>query len=119
MAPRGARQKSVTEPSQPRPGIRRVPSREILSGDSSDVYFSRAEDILAKENLDPEVVMEVFGRRDAVLCGIDEAKVLLAHALAENGHADKVTVEALADGDLITPKEVVMRIRAPYRAFGV
>jgi nicotinate phosphoribosyltransferase len=28
-------------------------------------------------------------------------------------------VEALADGDIITPKEVVMRIRAPYRAFGL
>jgi nicotinate phosphoribosyltransferase len=109
----------VSLPSQPRAGIRRLPSREILSGESSDVYFSRAEEILAKESLDPEVVMEVFGRRDAVLCGIDEAKVLLAHVLSQNGHAAQTTIEALADGDLVTPKEVVMRIRAPYRAFGL
>ena len=106
-------------PSQPRAGIRRIPSREILSGESSDVYLSRAEEILSRENLDPVVVMEVFGRRDAVLCGIDEAKVLLAHVLSENGHAGETTIEALDDGDLITPKEVVLRIRAPYRAFGL
>lgn len=109
----------MTQPSQQRPGIRRAPSRDILSGESSDVYFSRAEVILSKENLDPIVVMEVFGRRDAVLCGIDEAKVLLAHVLGQNGGAKEATVESLADGDLISPKEVVLRIRARYRAFGL
>lgn len=109
----------MTLPAKPRAGIRRAPSRDIISGDASDVYFSRAEEILSKENLDPVVVMEVFGRRDAVLCGIDEAKVLLADVLTDNGNADDVTIESLADGDLITPKEVVMRIRARYRAFGL
>ena len=63
--------------------------------------------------------MEVFGRRDAVLCGIDEAKVLLADVLTANGHATETEIEALADGDIISPKEVVLRIRAPYRAFGL
>ena len=100
-------------------GLRRRPSRDILSGDSADVYFSRAEEILSKEDLDPFVVMEVFGRRDAVLCGIDEAKVLIAHVLGDEAAAGNATVEALADGDLVTPKEVVMRIRARYRAFGL
>lgn len=109
----------MTELSQPRARVRRAPSREILSGESSDVYFSRAEEILSRESLDPVVVMEVFGRRDAVLCGIDEAKVLLADVLSANGHADESTVEALADGDAISPKEVVLRIRARYRAFGL
>src|SRR3954466_7681020 len=104
----------------PKPnGIRRRPSREILSGDSADVYFSRAEEILEREGLDPVVVMEVFGRRDAVLCGIDEAKVLLADVLTANGHASQTETETLNDGDFIAPKEVVMRIRAPYRAFGL
>jgi nicotinate phosphoribosyltransferase len=110
----------VSNSEQPRPtGIRRVPSRDILSGESADVYFSRAEDILSHENLDPIVVMEVFGRREAVLCGIDEVKVLLATVLGENGAAAESTVEALSDGDLVEPKEVVMRIRARYRAFGL
>jgi len=109
----------VTESSTPRSAIRRAPSREILSGESSDVYFSRAEEILSKENLDPFVVMEVFGRRNAVLCGIDEAKVLLADVLTANGHAEEAEIESLADGDMVEPKEVVMRIRARYRAFGL
>jgi nicotinate phosphoribosyltransferase len=94
------------------------PSRAILAGESADVYFARAEQILASANLDPLVVMEVFSRRHAVLCGIDEAKTLLAHALQDADPADTL-VEALDDGDVIEPKEVVMRIRARYRAFGL
>ena len=65
-------------------GIQRArPSHEILSGDSADVYFARAESILDAEGLDPLVTMEVFTRREAVLCGIDEAKNLLGHVLAD------------------------------------
>jgi nicotinate phosphoribosyltransferase len=110
----------VTSPANDkRPtGIRRVPSSEILSGESADVYFSRAEEILAREDLDPVVTMEIFTRRQAVLCGIDEAKVLLAHVL-RGAPADEVLVEALSDGDAIEPKEVVLRIRGRYRAFGL
>ena len=64
-------------------GMRRPrPSAEILSGDSADVYFARAESILRQEGLDPIVTMEVFTRQEAVLCGIDEAKNLLGHVLA-------------------------------------
>jgi nicotinate phosphoribosyltransferase len=62
--------------------------------------------------------MEVFSRRNAVLCGIDEAKTLLAHVLADEP-SGAVQVEGLSDGDLISPKEVVLRIRARYRAFGL
>lgn len=99
-------------------GIHRRPAEDILSGDSADVYFARADEILSSENLDPLVAMEVFARRDAVLCGIDEAKVLLAHALGEAPPAE-TSVEALSDGDPCSPKEVVLRIRARYRAFGL
>ena len=94
------------------------PSREILSGESADVYFARADRILDREGLDPVVTMEVFGRRDAVLCGIDEVKNLLGHVLA-TGDPTEVTVEALEDGDAIAPKEIVLRITARYRAFGL
>jgi nicotinate phosphoribosyltransferase len=94
------------------------PSREILSGESADVYFARADRILEREGLDPIVTMEVFTRRDAILCGIDEVKNLLAHVLASSDPAE-VTVEALDDGDAIAPKEIVLRIAAHYRAFGL
>ena len=62
--------------------------------------------------------MEVFTRHEAILCGIDEAKVLLAHALADAPTGEAV-VEALDDGDRIAPKEIVLRIRARYRRFGL
>jgi nicotinate phosphoribosyltransferase len=97
---------------------RRRPSSEILTGDSADVYFARAEEILAKEGIDPVVVMEVFSRETGVLCGIDEAKILLAHVLADVP-ADEAVVEALSDGDSFEAKEVVLRIRARYRSFGL
>ena len=99
--------------------IRRTrPSWEILSGDSADVYFARAERILEREGMDPIVTMEVFAREPAILCGIDEAKNLLAHVLVEADLAETV-VEGLDDGDHIEPKEVVLRISARYRRFGL
>jgi nicotinate phosphoribosyltransferase len=98
--------------------VRTRPSVEILSGDSADVYFARAENILEREGLDPVVTMEIFGRQEAVLCGIDEAKNLLGHVLADADPAE-TRVEALDDGDRIGPKEIVLRIHARYRRFGL
>lgn len=97
---------------------RRRPSAKVLSGESADVYFARADEILAKEGLDPIVVMEVFARESGILCGIDEAKLLLAHVLAD-APGDEAVVEALSDGDTFEPKEIVLRIRARYRSFGL
>lgn len=98
--------------------LRVRPSHEILSGESADVYFARAERILEREGLDPIVLMEVFSRESGLLCGIDEAKNLLAHVLAD-ADPSEVTVEALDDGDAFAEKEIVLRIRARYRAFGL
>jgi nicotinate phosphoribosyltransferase len=92
------------------------PSHEILSGATADVYFARANSILDREGLDPVVLMEVFCREDAVLCGMGEATNLLGHVLANE---PGVIVEAMQDGDLVTPKEVVLRIQARYRAFAL
>jgi nicotinate phosphoribosyltransferase len=94
------------------------PSSEILSGESADVYFARAELVLEREGLDPVVTMEVFGRQAGILCGIDEAKNLLAHVLADAPNGT-VTVEALDDGDAFGAKEIVLRIDARYRQFGL
>ena len=100
-------------------GIQRArPSHEILSGDSADVYFARADSILAAEGLDPLVTMEVFTRHEAVLCGIDEAKNLLGHVLAA-ADPSETHLESLDDGDRIEPREIVLRIRGRYRQFGL
>jgi nicotinate phosphoribosyltransferase len=98
-------------------GVQRIrPSSEILSGATADVYFARANRILDREGLDPVVTMEVFCREDAVLCGMGEATNLIGHVLANEPTA---IVEAMQDGDVVTPKEVVLRIRARYRAFAL
>jgi len=94
------------------------PSLEILSGESADVYFVRATRILEREGLDPIVSMEVFSRGAGILCGIDEAKNLLAHVL-EAADPAEISVEGLDDGDDFVAKEVVLRIRARYRLFGL
>jgi nicotinate phosphoribosyltransferase len=100
-------------------GLHRLrPSPEIMSGESADVYFARAAAILEREGMDPVVTMEVFTRQQAVLCGIDEAKNLLGHVLA-GCDPTETRVEALDDGDEVGPKEIVLRIRARYRRFGL
>jgi nicotinate phosphoribosyltransferase len=98
-------------------GLQRTrPSMEILSGATADVYFARANSILEREGLDPVVMMEVFCREDAVVCGMGEATNLIGHVLANEPGA---IVEAMEDGDLVTSKEVVLRIQARYRAFAL
>jgi nicotinate phosphoribosyltransferase len=100
-------------------GLQRArPSHEILSGDSADVYFARADAILEAQGLDPVVTMEVFTRHEAVLCGIDEAKNLLGHVLA-GADPSETKLEALDDGDHIGRREIVLRIRGRYRQFGL
>ena len=66
-------------------GLQRArPSHEILSGDSADVYFARAESILEREGLDPVVTMEVFARAGRASCAAStRRKNLLGHVLAD------------------------------------
>lgn len=91
------------------------PSPEVLSGDTADIYFQRTIDILRAENLNPEATMEVFGSRAGMLCGIEEVKALLSDVLP----ADSREVWALAEGEDMAAKEVVLRITAPYQSYGL
>jgi nicotinate phosphoribosyltransferase len=88
-------------------------SDAILSGDTGDIYFARTKTILAKEGLDPVVVMEIFPGRAGILCGINEVIDLLREA------APDAQVDALDEGAVMNAKEVVLRIRARYSAFGL
>jgi len=96
-----------------------LPAADVLSGETADAYFDRARTILAAEQLDPVVTMEIFSRGDGVLCGAEESIAYLREIFAEvNGDAEPV-VESLHDGDRFASKEVVMRINARYSAFGL
>jgi nicotinate phosphoribosyltransferase len=96
------------------------PAAEVLSGETADVYFERARSILAAEQLDPVVTMEVFAHEEAILCGAEEAIAYLREILGNGKRLDPPpAVLSLRDGDQIAPKEVVMRITARYSAFGL
>lgn len=101
-------------------GQRFQPAADVLSGETADIYFDRAQKILEAEHLDPVVTMELFAREDAVLCGAEEALSYMREILGNGTRHDPLpVVESLHDGDLIGPKEVVMRITARYSAFGL
>ena len=91
------------------------PTEAVLSGETADIYFARTIDILRHEGLNPVATMEIFSSRAGVLCGIEEVKALLARVLPE----DNREVWALAEGETMDKKEVVLRITAPYQSYGL
>ncbi len=91
------------------------PAEAVLSGETADVYFARTVEILRKEGINPVATMEFFAGRAGVLCGMEEVKALLAQVLPK----DNCQVWALAEGDAIKEKEVVLRITAPYQSYGL
>ena len=91
------------------------PSEAVLSGETADIYFARTVDILRREGLNPVATMEVFCSRAGLLCGMEEVKALLSHVLPE----DNREVWALAEGETMARKEVVLRITAPYQSYGL
>jgi nicotinate phosphoribosyltransferase len=95
------------------------PAADILSGETADIYFERARTILAAEQLDPHVTMEVFSRGEGILCGAEEAIAYLREIFAEVDGDQAPVVESLRDGDRFSPKETVMRISARYSAYGL
>jgi len=96
------------------------PAADVLSGETADVYFERAAAILRAEHLDPIVAMEIFARSDGILCGAEEAIAYLREILGNGKRFDhEPLVESLHDGAPIGRKEVVLRIRARYSAFGL
>ncbi len=109
----------------PRPGDtpagpRFQPASDVLSGETADVYFKRAQRILAAEQMDPVVTMEIFAREDGILCGAEEAMSYLREIFGGGKpHDPAPVVESLTDGDPVTAKEVVLRITARYSAFGL
>ena len=92
--------------------LRSATHEEILEGATSDVYFQKTYDLLRLAGReDTPVVAEIFGRKEGVLAGVSEVLELL--------RAHPVSVDALRDGDEISPKEVVMRLEGAYGAFGI
>jgi nicotinate phosphoribosyltransferase len=86
---------------------------EYYGGRASDVYLERAAVTLAGEGLDPVVQMEFFPDREGVICGIDEAVDVLRCVLKPGDEA-----WGLKDGERMSRKEVVLRVKGNYSHFG-
>lgn len=88
---------------------------KLQSGYYSDKYFVRTQEILQQDNHHPQVLMQIFTRKEAIVCGIDEVIALLKLTLKED--FNKLVVNALHDGDAIAPWETVMTISGDYALF--
>jgi nicotinate phosphoribosyltransferase len=91
------------------------PSDDILSGRTADVYFQRTLDILKQEGINPVATTEYFPGHAGILCGMEEALALLHKVLPP----DQAEVWALSEGERMGRKEVVLRVKAPYRSYGL
>jgi nicotinate phosphoribosyltransferase len=106
------------------PGIFNLPVEKMRSGYYTDVYFNRVVEILERDDHHPRVLMQVFAKKNAVLCGIDEAIAILklcsGRQLPGGGFEQgwpALDVRALYDGDKIAPHEVVLTIEGDYALF--
>lgn len=97
-----------------KPSVFDIPVDKIKSGWYSDKYFVRTKEILEKDNNHARVLMQVFCRKDAVVCGIDEAIAVLK-LCAER--PKELVIKALYDGDEIKAGETVMTIEGDYSTF--
>ena len=98
------------------PAIFHLPVEKMREGYYSDKYFVRARDVLRSDRHRPRVTMQVFGKSQAYLGGIDEAIAILKLC---SERWDELVVHALYDGEAIEPWETVLLIEGPYDAFAV
>ena len=91
-----------------------LPVEDMRVGVYSDKYFVRTRHVLRADGHSPNVLMQVFCKAPAVVCGVDEAIAILKLA-SDDWRA--LTVRALYDGDAVEPFETVMTIEGPYDAF--
>jgi nicotinate phosphoribosyltransferase len=101
----------------------RLPVEKIREGYYTDAYFNHAKRLLEERGRHPRVTMQVFQKDDSVLGGVDEAIAVLKQCSGREGNAgwelgwDGLDVEALREGDEISPWETVMTIQGDYSLF--
>ena len=106
------------------PSIFNLPVEKMRSGYYSDTYFNRVREILERDGRHPRVLMQVFNKKNAVLCGMDEAIAILrlcAGRRRDDGSWEDgwpgLDVRALHDGDRIAPYDVALTIEGDYALF--
>jgi nicotinate phosphoribosyltransferase len=96
------------------PAVFDLPVEKMRAGWYSDAYFNHTRAALLQDGRHPQVVMQVFQKKQAYLGGIDEAIAILKLCSHD---FDGIEIRALHDGDRIEPYEPVMHIEGDYTAF--
>jgi nicotinate phosphoribosyltransferase len=96
------------------PEVFDLPVEKMRAGWYTDAYFNHTRATLLQAGRHPNVVMQVFQKKNAYLGGMDEALAILK--LCADAFSD-LTVHALYDGDSIEPFEPVLTIEGDYTAF--
>jgi nicotinate phosphoribosyltransferase len=96
------------------PSVFDLPVEKMRAGWYTDAYFNHTRAALLEDGRHPQVVMQVFQKKNAYLGGMDEAIAILK--LRAEGF-DRLTVHALYDGDELEPYESVMTIEGDYTTF--
>jgi nicotinate phosphoribosyltransferase len=99
------------------PGIFQLPVERMRDGYYSDKYFLYTREVLLADRHNPNVTMQVFQKQHAWLGGVDEAIAILRLCLTAGFSWTDLRVQALRDGDAISPWEPVLQIDGPYAAF--
>jgi nicotinate phosphoribosyltransferase len=96
------------------PSVFDLPVEKMRAGWYTDAYFNHTRAALLEDGRHPQVVMQVFQKKNAFLGGMDEAIAILK--LCAEGF-ERLTVHALYDGDELEPYETVMTIEGDYTTF--
>lgn len=96
------------------PKVFDIPVAKIKKGWYSDKYFVRTKKILEKDKNHARALMQVFCRKDAVVCGLDEAIAILRLCA---DRPKELEIKALYDGDEVKAGETVMTIEGDYSTF--
>lgn len=106
------------------PDTFRLPVERIRDGWYSDAYFVSTKQLLEDDGRHPQVLVQVFQKRDSLLGGIDEAIAILKLCAGRRdaGGAwipgwEQLDVAALHEGDRISPREAVLTIAGDYTLF--
>lgn len=86
---------------------------QVLTGETADVYFLRAQESLRLLGRDATVGMLVFPRAAGMCCGVTQV-IQLMREVGFDGE-----LWSLSEGEKMAAGEAVMQIRGPYSSFGI
>jgi nicotinate phosphoribosyltransferase len=106
----------MPRPSKQRlaPEVFDLPVEKMRAGWYTDAYFNHARATLLADGRHPNVLVQVFQKKQAWLGGVDEAIAILRLCAHD---PEGLTIRALYDGDRIEPWETVLTIEGDYTTF--